>query len=185
MKTRIAWMLLMVMAVTGLVLTGNAGANDPIRCDGKLMGIGQSRLEVLRYCGEPQDRISFLDERTTHTRLALLQQGTTKFTSSTSYTETSRETVTQVPVGDKGHSGERGGVVTLPQTHQHDVTRVTQNNTETVTGSYLTLSTFWECKKVTVYVEEYIYNFGAGKFLTFMSFENGRVKGIRYGEYGF
>jgi len=173
------------MMGVSLTLAGRVAANDPVRCDGKLMGIGQSRLEVLRYCGEPQDRISFLDERTTHTRLALLQQGTTKFTSSTgSYTETSRETVTQAPVSDKNHP-ERGGVVTLPQTHQHDVTRVTQNNTETVTGSYLTLSSFWECKKVTVYVEEYVYNFGAGKFLTFMSFENGRVKGIRYGEYGF
>jgi hypothetical protein len=52
-------------------------------------------------------------------------------------------------------------------------------------SNYVTLSSFWECKKNTVQVDEFVYNFGAGKFLTFVRFENGRVKDIKYGEYGF
>ncbi|MBN8222920.1 MAG: DUF2845 domain-containing protein [Spirochaetes bacterium] len=165
---------------------GHAGAEDAVRCDGKLMNIGQSRIEVLRYCGEPQDRLAFLDERVTHTRLSVMQQGTTQFTRSTgSYVETSRDTVVSNPAVDRAQNSKTGGTVTLPQTHVHDESRVTQTNTETTTGSYLTLSTFWECKKVSVYVDEYVYNFGSGKFLTYLRFENGRVKSIRYGEYGF
>lgn len=165
---------------------GNAGADDAVRCDGKLIMVGQSRIEVLKYCGEPQDRLAYLDERVTHTRLSTFQQGMTQFTRSTgSYVETSRDTVTSAPAVDRAQNSKTGGIITLPQTHQHDETRVAQNNTETAVGSYVTLSTFWECKKVSVYIDEYVYNFGAGKFLTFVRFENGRVRGIKYGEYGF
>lgn len=163
--------------------TGGASANEAVRCDGKLMMVGQSRLEVLKYCGEPQDRLGYLDHRVTHTRLSLFQQGSTQFTRSTgSYVETSRDTVTSPAAADRA---KNGSLVTLPQTHQHDEMRATQNQTETVSGSYVTLSTFWECRKSSVYVDEYSYNFGAGKFLTFFRFENGRVHSIRFGEYGF
>lgn len=167
-----------------LLLTRHTGADDAVRCDGKLMMVGQSRIEVLKYCGEPQDRTSFLDERTTHTRLSVFQQGSTQFTRSTgSYLETSRDTVVSTPASDR--NTKPGGVTTLPQTHTHDESRISTNQTETISGSYMTLSTFWECKKATVFVDEYVYNFGSGKFLTFVRFENGRVKNIKYGEYGF
>jgi Protein of unknown function (DUF2845) len=174
---------------TLILYAGHAGADDAVRCDGKLMMVGQSRIEVLKYCGEPQDRLAYLDERVTHTRLSNFQQGMTQFTRSTgSYVETSRDTVVSTPATTPvatDRNTKQGGVTTLPQTHTHDETRVTQNNTETVSGSYITLSTFWECKKVSVYVDEYVYNFGSGKFLTFVRFENGRVRSIKYGEYGF
>lgn len=167
-----------------LLLPVHTGADEAVRCDGKLMMVGQSRIEVLKYCGEPQDRTSFLDERTTHTRLSVFQQGSTQFTRSTgSYVETSRDTVVSTPASDR--NSKPGGVTTLPQTHTHDESRVATNQTETVAGSYMTLSTFWECKKATVFVDEFVYNFGTGKFLTFVRFENGRVKNIKYGEYGF
>ena len=175
-----------LLLATVAAYAGRAWADDAVRCDGKLMGMGQSRIEVLKYCGEPQDKMSFLDERVTHTRLSTLQQGTTQFTRSTgSYVETSRDTATPAPAGERGQNTKNGGVTTLPQTHQHDESRIVQNQTETVVGSYLTLTTFWECKKVSVYVDEYVYNFGSGKFMTFFRFENGRVRGITYGEYGF
>lgn len=185
-KTTLRYCLRSVI-LSCLLLTGYVGADDAMRCDGKLMNIGQSRIEVLKYCGQPQDQIAFLDERTTHTRLSVFQQGMTQFTRSTgSYVETSRDTVVSASPPPAGaRDTKQGGVTTLPQTHTHDETRVAQNNTEVVSGSYMTLSTFWECKKVSVFVDEYVYNFGAGKFLTFVRFENGRVKSIRYGEYGF
>jgi hypothetical protein len=165
---------------------GRLRADEAVRCDGRLMAVGQSRIEVLKYCGEPQDRISYLDERVTHTRFATIQQGTTRFMRSTGYyIETSRDTVVSTPASDRAPNSKTGGEATLPQTHQHDERKVTQNETEVVSGSYVTISTYWECKKVSVYVDEYVYNFGAGKFLTFVRFENGRVKEIKYGEYGF
>lgn len=175
---------LFALISAAMLLTTHSGADEALRCDGKLMMVGQSRIEVLKYCGEPQDRTSFLDERTVHTRLSVMQQGMTQFTRSTgSYTETSRETVVLTPASDR--NSKQGGVTTLPQTHTHDESRVSTTQTETISGSYVTLSTFWECKKNSVFVDEFVYNFGTGKFLTFVRFENGRVKNIKYGEYGF
>lgn len=180
------------LALAGLLVvaafyTAPVAAGDAMRCDGRLVDVGQSRIEVLKYCGQPQDSTSFLDESTVHTRLSVFQQGRMEFTRSTgSYTETVREAVpATAPSATSDRNTKQGGVTTLPQTHTHDISRIVTNQTETVSGSYMVLSTFWECKKSTVFVDEFVYNFGTGKFLTFVRFENGRVKSIRYGEYGF
>lgn len=173
-----------------------ANADDAVRCNGKLMGAGQSRIEVLKYCGEPQDRISFLDERVTHTRLSVMQQGTTQFTRKTGYyVETSRDAVSSTNVStnssvsagreNKNDAAGATGTTALTQDHRHDENRITQIQEDNSVSSYLTLSTYWECKKNTVHVDEFVYNFGAGKFLTHVRFENGRVKDIKYGDYGF
>jgi hypothetical protein len=174
-------------AMIGMIwLSGSANADEAVRCDGRLLGIGRSRLEVLRYCGEPQDRISYLDERTTHARFAVLQQGTTQFTRQTgSYIETARDSTTTTTQHSEGDAKREGQPIVLGQTHQHDESKIIQEDNTRITSSYLTLSTYWECKKRTLHVEEFTYNFGAGKFLTFMHFENGRIKAIKYGEYGF
>jgi hypothetical protein len=190
-------------AVHGAIflLAGFAGnqvhSDDAVRCNGKLMGAGQARMEVLKYCGEPQDRLSFLDERITHTRMSVMQRGTTQFTRSTGYyVDTSRDAVSSTNVSTTstttggGHDSKNNttvttGTTTLTQNHTHDENRVMQSVEEQTVSNYVTLSTFWECKKNTVQVDEFVYNFGAGKFLTFVRFENGRVKDIKYGEYGF
>lgn len=174
-----------------------ANADDAVRCDGKLMAAGQARIEVLKYCGEPQDKLSFLDERITHTRMSVLQQGTSRITRRTGYyVDTSRDAVTSTSVSTTatttggGHEGKNNaavttGTTTLTQNHTHDENRVMQSVDEQSVSNYVTVSTFWECRKNTVQVDEFVYNFGAGKFLTFVRFENGRVKDIKYGEYGF
>lgn len=186
-----------VAILLAILFTGQpAYPDDAVRCDGKLMGAGQARMEVLKYCGEPQDRLSFLDERITHTRMSVLQQGTTRFTRRTGYyvessrdavSSTSASTTTTTTGGHEGknHASVSTGTTTLAQNHTHDETRVSHFQEDHSVTNYVTLSTFWECKKNTVQVDEFVYNFGAGKFLTFVRFENGRVKDIKYGEYGF
>lgn len=175
----------------------NTYPDDAVRCSGKLMGAGQARIEVLKYCGEPQDKLSFLDERVTHTRMSVMQRGTTQFTRSTGYyVDSSRDAVSSTSVTTNstttggGHESKNTtavttGTTTLTQDHTHDENRVLQTYQEQSTTNYVTLSTFWECKKTTVQVDEFVYNFGTGKFLTYVRFENGRVKDIKFGEYGF
>lgn len=174
-----------VLALLVLAAARFLHADDAVRCDGKLLGAGRSRIEVLHYCGEPQDRISYLDERTMHTRYSVFYQGTMQFTRSTgTYAETSRDVVTTTGTSKEGND-RAGREVVLPQTHQHDESRIVQSQQEQSYSSYASLSTYWECKKVSLWIDEYTYNFGTGKFMTYVRFENGRIKDIRYGEYGF
>jgi hypothetical protein len=173
MPTRFALILL------SLVATLSVHTDEDMRCDGKLLGPGRSRIEVLKYCGEPQDKISFLDEKVNHRRYSEVLVGTFRETRQTgTYVETSRNTVSS-DAGQRPKEAERNPVQALP-THTHDETKtvVSQSN-------YTILSSYWDCQKSTVYIDEYVYNFGTGKFMTFVRFENGRVKAIKFGEYGF
>jgi len=175
---------LRLLAFVALLSTLSLHTEDDMRCDGKLVGLGRSRIEVLKYCGEPQDKIAYLDEKILHRRMAEVMVGTTRETRQTgSYVETSRTSVSSNPK-ERPNDAERGGTQQLP-THTHDESRVVNTSTTVTQSSYAIMSMFWECKKTTVYVDEYTYNLGTGKFMTFIRFENGRLQSIRYGEYGF
>ena len=157
---------------------------DEIRCDGKLLGVGRSRIEVLRYCGEPQDRLAYLDEKVLHRRFAEVMVGNFRETRQTgTYTETNRNTVSADPAV-RGKDAERQGPQPMAS-HTHEESKIVTETTTVSQSSYTVLSSYWDCQKTTVYVDEYIYNFGTGKFMTFVRFENGRVKAIKFGEYGF
>ncbi|MFZ5630096.1 MAG: DUF2845 domain-containing protein [Spirochaetota bacterium] len=188
MKTRVLLLFACVLA------TLSANSDEQIRCDGKLLGVGRSRLEVLRYCGEPQDKVAFLDERVIHRRFSDVLVGSSRETRRTgTYTDTSRSAVSTEPSQrDKEPpvlAGQQPYQSVPPQqsvpAHQHDERRIITDTTFVSQSSYTHLSSYWECQKQSVYVDEYTYNFGTGKFMTFVRFENGRVKNIRFGEYGF
>lgn len=181
MKTRMLFVSFCVLA------TLSANNDEQIRCDGKLLGAGRSRLEVLRYCGEPQDKVAFLDERVIHRRFSNVIVGTFRETRQTgTYVDTSRSAVAP----DTSHRDKEPPVLagqqpqSVPQ-HQHDERRIVTDTTVLSQSSYTLLSSYWECQKQSVFVDEYTYNFGSGKFMTFVRFENGRVKNIKFGEYGF
>lgn len=186
MKTRILFLAVAVFA------TLSAHNDEQIRCDGKLLGAGRSRLEVLRYCGEPHDKVAFLDERVIHRRFSNVLVGTFRETRQTgTYVDTSRSAITpesnsrekeQPPLAGQQQPVQSQQLV--PQ-HQHDDRRIVTDTTVISQSSYTVLSSYWECQKQSVYVDEYTYNFGTGKFMTFVRFENGRVKNIKFGEYGF
>jgi hypothetical protein len=187
MKTRMLFLISCVLA------TLSANNDEQIRCDGKLLGAGRSRLEVLRYCGEPQDKVAFLDERVIHRRFSNLLVGSFRETRQTgTYVDSSRTAIApdtnqrdkeppvlagQQPPSVQPHQS-------VPQ-HQHDDRRIVTDTTVVSQSSYTLLSSYWECQKQSVFVDEYTYNFGSGKFMTFVRFENGRVKNIKFGEYGF
>lgn len=178
MRTRIALILL------SLIATLSVHTDEEIRCDGKLLGPGRSRIEVLKYCGEPQDKISFLDEKVNHRRYSEVMVGSFRETRQTgTYVETSRNTVSSDP-GQRSKEAERNPVQTLG-THTHDETKIVTDTTVVSQSNYTVLSSYWDCQKSTAYIDEYTYNFGTGKFMTFVRFENGRVKAIKFGEYGF
>jgi len=171
------------LAFIPLLLTLSAHSEETIRCDGKLLGPGRSRIEVLRYCGEPQDKIAYLDEKVIHRRMANVIVGSFRETRQTgTYTETSRNTVSHDEPRQK--ESDRPVAQSMP-THTHDETKIVTDTTVVSQSSYTVLSSYWDCMKSTVYVDEYTYNFGTGKFMTFVRFENGRVKSIKFGEYGF
>ena len=170
--------------------TLSANNDEQIRCDGKLLGAGRSRLEVLRYCGEPQDKVAFLDERVIHRRFSNVLVGTFRETRQTgTYVDTSRSAVTPDAPGRDKETPALSGQSAQPNqpvpAHQHDERRVVTDTTVVSQSSYTLLSSYWECQKQSVFVDEYTYNFGSGKFMTFVRFENGRVKNIKFGEYGF
>ncbi|AFM10935.1 DUF2845 domain-containing protein [Turneriella parva] len=180
MKTRMLFLAATVLA------TLSANNDEQIRCDGKLLGAGRSRLEVLRYCGEPQDKVAFLDERVIHRRFSNVLVGSFRETRQTgTYVDTSRSAVsTETNPRDKEPvlAGQQPQQVPA---HQHDERRIVTDTTVVSQSSYTLLSSYWECQKQSVFVDEYTYNFGSGKFMTFVRFENGRVKSIKFGEYGF
>lgn len=183
MKFRLLFIAFCVFA------TLSANNDEQIRCDGKLLGAGRSRLEVVRYCGEPQDKVAFLDERVIHRRFSNLLVGTLRETRQTgTYVDTSRSAVgTDTPPRDKEQpmlAGQQRQQQSVPA-HQHDERRIVTDTTTISQSSYTLLSSYWECQKRSVFVDEYTYNFGSGKFMTFVRFENGRVKEIKFGEYGF
>ena len=183
MKFRLLFVAFCVFA------TLSANSEERIRCDGKLLGAGRSRLEVLRYCGEPQDKVAFLDERVIHRRFSNLLVGTFRETRQTgTYIDTSRSAVSaDNPQRDKEQpvlAGQQPQHQSVPA-HQHDERRIVTDTTTISQNSYTLLSSYWECQKQSVFVDEYTYNFGSGKFITFVRFENGRVKEIKFGEYGF
>jgi len=183
MKKRILLLPALVFAML------SANNDEQIRCDGKLLGTGRSRLEVLRYCGEPQDKVAFLDERVIHRRFSNVLVGTFRETRQTgTYVDTSRSAVgTDTPQRDKEQpvlAGQQPAHQLVPA-HQHDERRIVTDTTTISQSSYTLLSSYWECQKQSVFVDEYTYNFGSGKFMTFVRFENGRVKDIKFGEYGF
>lgn len=184
MKTR----LLVIPALVFATLSANN--DEQIRCDGKLLGAGRSRLEVLRYCGEPQDKVAFLDERVIHRRFSNVLVGSFRETRQTgTYVDTSRSAVApDAPGRDKDVpvlSGQSAHGNAAVPAHQHDERRIVTDTTVISQSSYTLLSSYWECQKQSVFVDEYTYNFGSGKFMTFVRFENGRVKNIKFGEYGF
>ncbi len=184
----------MIMKLRALLLpisvlaTLSANNDEQIRCDGKLLGAGRSRIEVLRYCGEPQDKVAFLDERVIHRRFSNVIVGTFRETRQTgTYVDTSRSAVAP----DTSQRDKEPPVLagqqpqqSVPQ-HQHDERRIVTDTTVLSQSSYTLVSSYWECQKQSVFVDEYTYNFGSGKFMTFVRFENGRVKNIKFGEYGF
>lgn len=174
----------LLFVVGFLFMTLSLHTDEEMRCDGKLLGPGRSRIEVLKYCGEPQDKISYLDEKVNHRRYSEVLVGTFRETRQTgTYVETSRNTVSSDP-GQRSKEAERNPVQALP-THTHDETKIVTDTTVVSQSNYTVLSSYWDCQKSTAYIDEYTYNFGTGKFMTFVRFENGRVKSIKFGEYGF
>ncbi len=172
------------LILLSLVATLSVHTDEEIRCDGRLLGPGRSRIEVLKYCGEPQDKISYLDEKVNHRRYSEVLVGTFRETRQTgTYTETSRNTVSN-DAAQRPKEAERNPVQALP-THTHEESKIITNTTVVSQNNYTILSSYWDCQKSTVYIDEYTYNFGTGKFMTFVRFENGRIKGIKFGEYGF
>lgn len=184
-------MITRLLVISALVFaTLSANNDEQIRCDGKLLGAGRSRLEVLRYCGEPQDKVAFLDERVTHRRFSNVLVGSFRETRQTgTYVDTSRSAVPpdapgrdkEVPVlaGQSSHASP-----SVPA-HEHDDRRIVNDTTVVSQSSYTVVSSYWECQKQSVLVDEYTYNFGSGKIMTFVRFENGRIRSIKFGEYGF
>jgi|GEM_PF-2680818 len=172
------------LILLSLFFTLSIHTDEEMRCDGKLLGPGRSRIEVLKYCGEPQDKISYLDEKVNHRRYSEVLVGTFRETRQTgTYVETSRNAVS-ADAGQRSKEAERNPVQSLP-THTHDETKIVTDTTVVSQSNYTILSSYWDCQKSTAYIDEYTYNFGTGKFMTFVRFENGRVKSIKFGEYGF
>ena len=179
------WILL---AALGLA-AGRAGA-DSIRCDGGLVGIGDSRLDLLAKCGPPSLQEAEQVVLTVDTDLSLLIERWT-------YDFGPQRFIQVVSLrGGKVIAVERGGYGHAPAAQPQDPPREpiaiprARCEHDTLHLGDLTYEVLARCgepfsRDLRGGKEVWTYDFGPQSFVRFVEFRAGRIVRIRTGGYGY
>ena len=176
------------------VLTVGIQADDSVRCDGRLLELNDPRIKVLKYCGEPSDRVDYKRHTFIHNRYINLKTKNIRskllvdrFVIEFNDTEDYYQELTLF--NHKHH------------THQHitshfDNTKKLVIETKSVIRKHNIFNdslfndldhenSTWKCLKMSDEYNDWIYNLGPGKFIRIITFRNGKIWNIESGDYGF
>ncbi len=152
---------------------------EGLRCDGRLVGLGEHRYVVRARCGEPTDASERSRFVVSHDRYVLLER---------SYRLGHRFRVRYADAGAYRHAlvRYRSGL------HDHDL--LVSERTELPGGGTLDVTRYWDpgrgpfvwrCSFEEEHLTEWVYDRGPTEFIHILTFRNGRLVRVETGGYGF
>jgi len=195
--SRRRWLFVAFIFCLGVSASQNVFA---FRCDGQLVSVGQSKLTVLKHCGEPdwidrwvEETIDFPDTPIEHRLVRvnerwLYNPGPSQFLRFVTFRD---GRVVSIETGGRGFIVRPGmqpcdlssfslGTPSAEVAARCGEPDMAERRIETVTRPIP-----GGRQQVTVSIDEWTFNLGATRFMRVLTFRNGELVEIRTGEKGF
>lgn len=204
------WWFLAALALC----TGVARADGSLRCDGRLVSVGDARIDLLGRCGEPALRERRVDERWEGVTDGVVGQGKRVTTAIEDWTydfgpqsfvqivTLTNGRITSIKGRSYGYSSGGPKPVRIPRSrcdlgtvHEGDVKLdvLARCGEPAVVDSWDEVRGVFAVgdpgvaagQSVAVRVEVWTYDLGPNQFVRFVRLENGRVTAVSTGTYGY
>lgn len=194
---RITFVLNMLLILSSLFTVSTALA---LRCGSDLIHEGDHTFEVLNACGEPLWRERWENQNLERTgfdtlekRAVIVEEWIYDFGPNRllHILRFRNNRLVDIETGDRGrrlafNTCRDGRMLSIGDTKVEVVRKCgVPDYSDSRENERLVLEHLDEARKMTIRIDEWTYNFGPHRFLYHLTFENGRLKEIETGDYGY